>query len=294
MIIIDSYKYRKYLLDLFPATVAYSLRKLKTGQTRAIRVRRSSDNAEQDIGFVGNDLDTASLLSFCGANNGFVTTWYDQSSNGYNATRTTAGNQPQIVNSSGTVITNNGKPAISFNRTSSRSLGNTSASAIVGVTNSTLNMVSTWIATGANESIPVVIGQGGLDAANYRAGVIRAFYRSLSSSTQGYATWTIDRPTSSLTLDLGNTHIFSAVQSSQSITLVKDGITASYTLGGSTVNVDAGVISLGTVYITGVPSATYTSDINLAEVVIFSSALSATDRQLLERNQGLYYSITVA
>ena len=113
MIIIDSYKYRKYLLDLFPATVAYSLRKLKTGQTRAIRVRRSSDNAEQDIGFVGNDLDTTSLLSFCGVGNGFVTTWYDQSNNGYNATQTTQANQPQIV-SSGVVITDNGKPAIQF------------------------------------------------------------------------------------------------------------------------------------------------------------------------------------
>ena len=288
MIIVDSYKYRKYLLDRFPATVAYSLRKIRTGQTRAIRVRRSSDNTEQDIGFVGNDLDTASLLSFCGAGNGFVTTWYDQSSNGYNVTQTTQANQPQIVNSSGTVITNNGKPTISFNRTSSRFLANTSASAIVGVTNSTLNMVSTWIATNAFESTPIVIGQGG------ERGKIRAFYRANYSLTQGYGTWFIDQPASSLTLDLGNTHIFSAVQSSQSLTLVKDGITASYTLTDNPTNVGTGIISLGTMYLAGVPSASYTSDINLAEVVIFSSAISVTDRQLLERNQGLYYSITVA
>ena len=113
MIIVDSYKYRKYLLDRFPATVAYSLRKIRTGQTRAIRVRRSSDNTEQDIGFVGNDLDTVSLLSFCGVGNGFVTTWYDQSGDGYNATQTTQANQPQIV-SSGVVITDNGKPSIQF------------------------------------------------------------------------------------------------------------------------------------------------------------------------------------
>ena len=108
MIIIDSYKYKKYL-----ATIAYSLRKLRSGQTRAIRVRRSSDNAEQDIGFVGDELNTASLLSFCGANNGFVTTWYDQSGNGYNATQTTQARQPQIV-SSGAVITDGGKPSVSF------------------------------------------------------------------------------------------------------------------------------------------------------------------------------------
>ena len=124
MIIVDSYKYRKYLLDRFPATVAYSLRKIRTGQTRAIRVRRSSDNTEQDIGFVGNDLDTASLLSFCGAGNGFVTTWYDQSSNGYNVTQTTQARQPQIV-SSGVIITTNGKPALSFGDNTFRRLSNT-------------------------------------------------------------------------------------------------------------------------------------------------------------------------
>ena len=58
------------LLDLYPnAQVAYSLRKLRTAYTgSAIRVRRSSDNAEQDFGFVGNDLDTASMLDFVGYN----------------------------------------------------------------------------------------------------------------------------------------------------------------------------------------------------------------------------------
>jgi hypothetical protein len=94
------------LLDLFPnAAAAYSLRKLRTAYSgSAIRVRRSSDNTEQDIGFVGNNLDTASLLTFCGAGNGFVTTWYDQSGNGNNATQSTAGNQPIIV-SSGAILT---------------------------------------------------------------------------------------------------------------------------------------------------------------------------------------------
>ena len=42
---------------------------------------------------------------------GHVTTWYDQSGNGYNATQATAANQPKIV-SSGSLITNNGKAAI--------------------------------------------------------------------------------------------------------------------------------------------------------------------------------------
>jgi len=58
------------LLDTYPnAAVAYSLRKLRTAYSgSAIRVRRSSDNAEQDIAFSGNDLDTTSMLDFVGYN----------------------------------------------------------------------------------------------------------------------------------------------------------------------------------------------------------------------------------
>jgi PKD repeat protein len=106
------------LLDLYPsASAAYSLRLLRSAYTgSAIRVRRSNDNTEQDIGFVNNVLDTTALLSFVGANNGFVVTWYDQSGNNRNATQTTQANQPQIV-SSGTVLLTNGLPSISFDGT---------------------------------------------------------------------------------------------------------------------------------------------------------------------------------
>ena len=55
------------LLDLFPnAAAAYSLRKLRAAYSgSAVRVRRSSDNTEQDIGFDANgDLDSTALLAF--------------------------------------------------------------------------------------------------------------------------------------------------------------------------------------------------------------------------------------
>jgi len=102
------------LLDTYSsAIVAYSLRKLRTAYSgAAIRVRRSSDNTETDIGFVNNALDTASLLTFCGAGSGFVTTWYDQSGNSKNATETTTARQPQIVGNS-VIFLLNGKPVVS-------------------------------------------------------------------------------------------------------------------------------------------------------------------------------------
>jgi hypothetical protein len=107
-----------FLLDDYSGAAAgFSLRKLSsTYLGSAIRVRRSSDNAEQDIGFVANVLDTASLLTFCGAGNGFVTTWYDQSGNAKNILQSTAANQPQIV-SSGSVLVHNSKPAMTFDGT---------------------------------------------------------------------------------------------------------------------------------------------------------------------------------
>jgi hypothetical protein len=106
------------VLDIYPnAAAAYSLRKLRSAYTgNAIRVRRSNDNAEQDIGFGLFGIDTAALISFVGANNGFVTTWYDQSGNNRNSVQTTAANQPQIV-SSGSVLILNGLPTIKFDGT---------------------------------------------------------------------------------------------------------------------------------------------------------------------------------
>ena len=104
------------LLDTYSgAAAAYSLRKLRSAYTgNAIRVRRASDNTEQNIGFVNNVLDTATLASFCSGTNGFVTTWYDQSGNGRDATQTTAINQPQIYDIVGGVIEVNSKPSLLF------------------------------------------------------------------------------------------------------------------------------------------------------------------------------------
>lgn len=98
--------------DYIGAAAAYSLRKLRTAYSGdAIIVRRSSDNTSQSIGFINNELDTTSLLSFVGSSNGFVTTWFDQSGNNRNLTQTTATDQPRIVNA-GVLETLNGKPSL--------------------------------------------------------------------------------------------------------------------------------------------------------------------------------------
>lgn len=114
------------LLDLYSgAAVAYSTRKLRNAYSGpCVRVRRSSDNTEQDIGFSnvldanGNlFIDETALLAFVGSGDGFVVTRYDQSGNGLNETQSTAANQSRIV-ASGSVIKVNGKPTLEFNGTS--------------------------------------------------------------------------------------------------------------------------------------------------------------------------------
>ena len=107
-----------YLLDQYSgAAAAYSLRKLDCDYAgSAIRVRRSSDNTEQDIGFVNGNLDTASLKTFVGTggtDDGFVVTWYDQSGNNRNLTQSTAGNQAAIMDN-GVIYRKNGLPTLFF------------------------------------------------------------------------------------------------------------------------------------------------------------------------------------
>ena len=101
------------------ATAAYSVRQLSNKAVIALRVRRDSDDEERNIGFDSNgDLDTTAISDFCDTANGYVTRWWDQSTNGNHADQPVGGtgsnsNQPQIYNGAA-VITENGKPALEF------------------------------------------------------------------------------------------------------------------------------------------------------------------------------------
>ena len=97
------------LVDYPGASAAYSLRNLSSTTTNVVRVRRSSDNTEQD--FTSAEITDGTLTTFTGANDGFVTTWYDQSGNSNNAVQSTATSQLQLVDD-GIVYLENGKPAV--------------------------------------------------------------------------------------------------------------------------------------------------------------------------------------
>jgi hypothetical protein len=81
---------------------AYSL---AVAGTKAVRLRRDSDQLESDFNtLVNGNLDVASIITFKGAANLFVTKLYDQSGNAVDAAQTTAANQPAFgLNQIGTL-----------------------------------------------------------------------------------------------------------------------------------------------------------------------------------------------
>jgi hypothetical protein len=99
-----------YPLDDYTTSLdsAWSTRLLLTSYAGSplIRVKRSSDSAELDIGEIGGVLDTATMSSFVGAGNGEIVSYYDQSGGGHTATGTGA-----FTITSGTLNTLDGVPS---------------------------------------------------------------------------------------------------------------------------------------------------------------------------------------
>lgn len=116
------------LLDTYPnAALAESVRLLRTDYTSFLKeLRRSSDNAlksfnpdaNNQLSLSSEDGAGTSLSSWVTTDNSFVRTGFDQGDNSNNLLQNTAANQPQII-TSGTLNTVNGKPAMTFNGSSS-------------------------------------------------------------------------------------------------------------------------------------------------------------------------------
>lgn len=118
--------FRGLLNDFGGAAAAYSLRALDSSflTQDVVLVRRDFDNSEQ--GFTPAEVTNGALTAFCGAGNGFVKTWYDQSGNGRDATQTTAAAQPQIV-ASGSLVSDGGLPTLDWGIAQARGLSLSSA-----------------------------------------------------------------------------------------------------------------------------------------------------------------------
>jgi hypothetical protein len=230
-----------------------------TGNARPL-LQRNVPEVVADIG----DLDTAALLAFVGAGNGFVTTWYDQSGNGRNATQTTAGQQPQIV-SNGVIETQNGRPMPRFD-------GSNDILTFQGVHD-------------AQWSLAVVGLMGSSSQAFLQFGGINQF-GSMFNEAGTYRARPAGAANASAPFTPGEMAVLTATYGVAQTNLWKNG-----SIG--TPSDAAGVASNATSYIGALQSIYYLNG-NIGEIIALNGVLSTTDRQTLERNQGQYYTISIS
>ena len=256
-----------YLLDDYSgAAAAYSLRLLdSTYSGNAIKVRRASDNTEQDIGFVNNELDTSSLETFCTGTDGFVTTWYDQSGNANNLTQTAAASQAKIV-SSGSTITEGGKPTLEFDG-SNDFMDSSSIASSQPVSYFHLRRYRTTDQT--RHALNFSTDSGYAWADYFDGGNLRAYFGSTAATTDGFNT---------------NRNLWAVIADGSSSTASLNGSASSASLGSN--NVDAITLGKRAAPIAGVNAA-----VNSQELIVYLSDVGTTNFEGIETNINDFYTI---
>jgi hypothetical protein len=210
-------------------------------------------------------LDTVSLKSFVGTASGYVTIWYDQSGNGKNITQATNSLQPELV-AGGVINREQSKPFIRF-------------WGVVASSYNSLNL-STAMTTVGHESAVIRFATGG--------------YGFILSHTGAYR-WH----------STPGSNMIDAVNASTS---VKNG-SGWYNANSTAPTSIPWPSTLGLVELEPQTPSSLTEWDNLgndrscchyftggggySELILFSSAMAATDRQNMETNQKNYFSIGI-
>lgn len=282
---------RRLTVSVFDgAAAAYSTR-IPAGSTYSgplLRVRRSSDNAEQDIGSTAPDgngnrwIDTSALLTFCGSGSGFVTKWYDQSGNGRDASQATAATQPRIVNA-GVVDVLGGVPTIRF-------LGSSGL-----LTSAFSSGVSQFLANAVVRNDSIVTGYGRFVSAAATADIndfltqTSAIPILMLNSTTIIGGYRANNPLASQSFLQGSSGIISSWWDAANHNLSINGASPSTAIF-SAKNLGANIqLFLGF-------DKSQSGILNgaISEVTWFHSVIPSAARQALERNQGTAFGITVA
>jgi hypothetical protein len=259
------------------AAAAFSLRSLRTAYTGpAIRVRRSTDNVEADIGFnTDGSLNTTELLAFVGSANGFITTWYDQTGNNKHALQVIPASQPRIV-SAGVIETVGGKPSIRFVNTYLLSM--VTATGITGASFAAVfsrlglvgqNQMFDWRNTATQTPL---LDDGGTSGFSFRM---------RNDASQLVTTPSLGGDT--------NPHTYSAVWNQTTLNARLDGgVSQTANISGALTLDQLGIGCNGRT-----PGQNFFWGL-LSEFIVFPSALSAFGRVSLEASQAMYHGITYA
>jgi hypothetical protein len=234
--------------------LAVGLRKLLSSYTgSAIRLRRSSDNAEADFGFIGSELDIASINTFLGVSSGYCTTIFDQSGSGNDVIQTNAGNQPLFV-----AAGLNGKPVLHF----------TPGISMYNTTNfpPPYSLVYTAKQTGPSR---------GRVLAGLNNNWLLGWWNNLMD--RGYFDGWVSNDGG--TASDSNPYVYSSTGNGGSSTVYKN--TAQLYSNNGGVNGPNGI------NLNGYES----SDADIAEIFIFNTVLADADRELVEKSSGAFYSV---
>jgi hypothetical protein len=239
---------------------AYSLRQVVPGYS-GFAIQIESASLTQDISFnPDGTLDTGSISSFAGSGDAFVRIWYDQSGNNNHMSQSSATFQPKIYSGSqGSIILENGKPALQFDGTDDT---------LVSSFSSTQPLTSLLVAKSLTNATATRFILGDSD--------VRLVYTNASSDFLAYA----GGSTPSFGAFNTNQNLFFTYVSGSSSRLGFNGGTISSTtnLGSSAL----GSLSIGggTAYVNG----TY------QEVIVYTTD-QISNRTYIENNINSYYGI---
>ena len=280
-------------------SVGRRLRAAYTGPV--IRVRRGSDNAEQDFSGSGalGAVDTAAVAAFCGAGDGFLTTIYGQTGS-RNFTQSTTGVQP-IVCESGVAVTSGGRLAAKFVAAAARRMTVASSQSLYNFLHTTGGAVS--IVSTANDT-----ATGKTLLANKNTST-RAGLSLARGSAEGLQANIGRRDVAGVATDgLTASIATSALSTSNSVSffnLDPDNGTAAERFklwfngtANAAVNAETATPfvenSFGLMTLGADSGASGPHDGLILEVVIWSQTASVANRDLYESNAGTFYGITVA
>jgi hypothetical protein len=220
------------------------------------------------------------LLAFVGAGNGFVTTWYDQSGNSRNATQTDPTRQPQIV-SNGALLTENGRPVLRPDGVDDTMLVSPSGVTTYPLSINTVmfrqnaNKNGAWVKVGGqNDGVGIGIGTSTFDAAGTDLIVLKEniAWAPTTTTVTPQAVVTMLQPSGNAATEI-----------------YQNGASVAITAGAT----DVPLAPSPSISLFGYGTTRFASN-PMGEVLVFSSTLSTTDRQTLDRSQGAYYGIAVA
>jgi hypothetical protein len=243
-----------------------------------------SIDADGDVYYLKNIVVTQTTAD------GAVTTWYDQSGNGNDATNSTESEQPLIVDG-GTLVEENGKAAIDFDYNSSNNLSASPTDwSFVTSSNTSIFMVMNLNQYNTPRSVlynisgdEVSSGQGDSLVSMARSNQLRIGYYDKSAGS-----WTPTPDGFGVGIDG-----FAAQQNLISSIYNSSGALDSYannTISGSITSNPEGSITANKFFIGSNSSGTNPMDGNLQEFIIFNSD-ETSNRTGIEGNIGRYYNI---